>query len=481
MINRHLVPAFVLILIVVLVSVSIRIVQLNRQSSPIEVINPEYERFIQMIDDGERAQALELGGSLFKGLLEQRPENPALALLAQRLRVAEKINTLITSRVRPSQSKLLEEIPTMEDLELLPPVHEDRATRTSLPPPAHWLYWIHLSTFTGELALNDLSMQQARFLCRYYDLQMQDSIMKVGRQIVMADPNSSENSCYALVLPLVYLYSRDNAWDQIEPFFAFFSPNQLDVMWQFSLLQAEHPQVSAWIAQYQAKMMGKDFSLALWALDAADLCVADHRPDLARLSLHIALDNTKKRSKVAELRLKIAESYARCRDYATAIQTCRQITDDLPNTLFYGKAMATYFSYLAREANADQIVKETESALQDVRCKPYLPQILYLRWWALCKVDRPDEATRIAQRLIEQYSGNSCVAPVLLERATDALACQQYGQCRELLTKLTKDFPGTESAKRAERILSRFKGSGIQQGNGGFSRRKNQETLLKGH
>lgn len=292
--------------------------------------------------------------------------------------------------------------------------------------------------------------------------------MKVGRQIVMADPNSSENSCYALVLPLVYLYGRDNAWDQIEPFFALFSPNQLDAMRQFSLLQAERPQVSVWIAQYRAKIMGNDFSLVLWALDAADVCVADHRPDLAQLSLHIALDDTKDRNKMAELRLKIAEGYARYSDYATAIQTCRQIVENLPNTPFYGKTMATYFGYLAREANADQIVKETESALRDVRCKPYLPQILYLRWWALCKVDKRDEAARIAQRLIEEYSRNPCVAPVLLERATDALARQQYDQCREFLVKLTKDFPGTESAKRAEGILARFKGSGIQQGNGGF-------------
>ncbi len=469
MMTRHFVPASVLILIVALVPVSIRIVRLNRQSSPLEAINPEYERFKQMIDDGKRTQASELGGSLFKGLFEQRPENPALALLAQRLRVAEQISTLATIGVRQSQPKLLEEIPGMEDLGLSVPVHEDRATQTSLPPPALGLYWIHLSAFTGELALDDLSMQQAAFLGRYYDLQMQDSIMKVGRQIVMADPNSSENSCYALVLPLVYLCGRDNAFDQIEPFFALFSPNQLDVMRRFSLLQAERPQVSAWIAQYQAKMMGTDFSLALWALDAADLCVADHRPDLARLLLHIALDDTKDRNKMAELRLKIAEGYARCGDYATAIQTCRQITDDLPNATFYGRTMATYFSYLAKEAKVDQIVTETKSALRDVRCKPYLPQILYLRWWALCKVDKREEAVRVAQRLIEQYSGNPCVAPVLLERATDALARQQYDLCHELLTKLTNNFPGTESAKRAEGILARFKGSGIQHGNDGFS------------
>jgi tetratricopeptide (TPR) repeat protein len=469
MMTRHLVPASVLILIVVLVSMSIWIILQSYQSSPLEAINPEYERFIRVADDGKRAQALKLGDSLFKGLFEQRPENLALALLAQRLRVAEQISTLATSGVRPSQQKLLEGIPGMEYLGLSPPVHEDKATRTSLQLPALGLYWTHLSAFTGGLALDDLSVQQAAFLGRYYDLQMQNSIMKVGRQIIMADPNSSENSCYALVLPLLYLYGRDNAWDQIESLLAFFSPNQLDVMWRFSLLQAERPQVSAWIAQYQAKMMGKDFTLALWALDAADVCVADHRPDLARLSLHIALDDTKNQSKVAELRLKIAESYARCGDYATAIQTCRQIADDLPNSTLYGRTMATYFGYLAKEANADQIVTETESALRDVRCKPYLPQILYLRWWALCKVDRRDEAVMVAQRLIERYSDNPCVAPVLLERATDALARQQYDRCHELLTKLTKDFPGTESAKRAEGILARFKGSGIQQGNGGFS------------
>jgi tetratricopeptide (TPR) repeat protein len=293
----------------------------------------------------------------------------------------------------------------------------------------------------------------------------------------MADPNSSEYSCYALVLPLVYLCSRDNSWDQIESFFALFSPNQLEVMRRFSLLQAERPQISARIAQYQAKIMGKDFSLALWALDAADVCVADHRPDLARLSLQIALDDTKDRSKIAELRLKIAEGYARCGDYKTAIQMCRQVADDLPNTPFYGKTMATCFGYLAKEAKADQIVKETEFALSDVRCKSYLPQILYLRWWALCKVDKRDEAVRVAKLLIEQHSGNPCLAPVLLERATDAMARQQYDQCRELLTKLMKDFPGTESAKRAEKILARFKGSDIQQRNNDFSTSRTENRL----
>lgn len=458
-----------LILISVLFVVSIRAVRPGHEPSPGEFIDPEYERFVQTADGKERTQALELGDSLFKALLEQAPDNPALALLKQRLSVAEQINAIVISGTRPIPSSLLERIPGIEDLGLPPPLHAHGATRTLLPPPARELYWTHLRTFTGELALDDLPMQQATFLGRYYDLQMQDSIMRIARQIIVADPNSSENTCYALVLPLLYLCGRDNAWNLIETFLALFSPNQLDVLWQFSLLQAERPQASAQIARYQARMTGQDFSLAAWALNAADACVTNHRPDLAQKLLYIAIDVTKDRSKIAELRLKVAEGYARCGDFVVAARTCKQIADDLPDAPFYGKTMAMYFGYLAREAKADQIVTETQSALWDVRCKPYLPQILYLRWWALCKLNRQDEAVRIAQRLIEQYPGNPCIAPVLLERATDALARQQYDQCRQLLTKLTKDFPDTESARRAEEILARFKDSWIQQGNGDFS------------
>jgi tetratricopeptide (TPR) repeat protein len=474
---RRFAPALVLILIVVIVLVSIWVARLSHQSSPGMAIDPNYKRFIQMSDGGKKAQALELGNSLFKALFGQKPKNPTLSMLTQRLSVAEQIGACVTSSFRQSRPKLLDGVPAIEDLGLPSPVHEHRATSTSLAPPARDLYWTYLGVFTGELVLDDVPLLEATFLDRYYDLQMQDSIMKIARQVVVTDPNSSENTCYAFVLPLLYLCQRDNAWDQIESFLTLFSPNQLDVSWQFSLLHAERPQASAQIAQCRARITGKDFSLAAWALDAADACVANHRADLAKKSLHIAINETKDQNKIVQLRLKIAECYAQCGDYAVAAQTCRQIVDDLPDTPFYGKTMTTYFRYLAREAKAGQIVKETEPALQDVRCKSYLPQILYLRWWALCKINRQDEAVRVAQRLLDQYPINPCIAPVLLERATDALARQKYDQCREFLTKLMKDFPCTESAKRAEEILARFKDSGIQQGNGGFSDVSNESHL----
>ncbi len=421
-----------------------------------------YEEFVGWAQEGRQAEALDSGGRLFKTLVVQKPDNAALALLSRRLEAAQRIRTLIAGAVKSSQTRLLEGVAGLDDLGLTPSMSKNRDVPAALPPPAQELYWTHVSTFSGELALEGLPPHQAAFLDRYYNLQMQDSIMKIGRQIIVADPNSSENVCYAIVLPLLYLSGQDSTWDKAESLLALFSPHQLDMMWRFTLLQAERPQASTQIARCQAKMAGEQFSLMVRASAAADVCVANHRPDLAEKLLHMAIDDTKNRSKVVELRLKIAESYAQCGDYAVAAQMYKQIADGMSEASSYGRTMAMYFGYLARDAKADQIVTETEPALTDVRCKPYLPQILYLRWWALCKTNQHDEAARIAQRLIEQYPRNPCVAPVLLERATDALARQQYDTCRALLTQLTRDLPGTQSAKRAEDMLTRLRSNGIK-------------------
>ncbi len=424
-----------------------------------ETGDARYEEFLRLAQSDKQEEALDLGGRLFQSLVAQNPDSAALALLVRRLDAARQIDTLVRRAVQPSPAKLLEGITALDDLGPVPPAARNPAVPAVLPPPAQELYWTHVSTFTGEPALDGLSAPQSAFLGRYYQLQMQNFILKIARQALVADPKSVENACYAAVLPLLYLHGRDHAWAQMGPFLALFSADQLGVLWRFALLQTERLAAAAEIARYQRNATGTEFSLALWASEAASACVANHRPDLARQSLQMAIDGAKDREQVALLRLKAAEGYARCGDYATATQMCRQIAEDLPDASSYGRVRALYFAYLAREAKVEPIITETESALQDARCKPYLPQILYLRWWALYKTNRLDEAVPIAQRLIEQYPGHACVAPVLLERATEALAHQQYDKCRELLAKLAKDFPGTESAARAEEIQVRLRAS----------------------
>jgi tetratricopeptide (TPR) repeat protein len=449
-------------LIVVSVLASVWMIQGNRQSSPREDVDPEYARFMQMASDGNEAQALELGDSLFKTLLDKKPGNPTLALLTNRLSIAEQISVPVTNSVRSNQPKLLEGIQGMGDLGLPPRRAEGGAAPASLLPPAREVYWTRLKAFTDTPVSSDLSTQQFAFCQRHYDLRMQDLSVKIGRQIVVTDPNSSENVCHALVLPLLYLHGRDDDWEQAEPLLALFSPAMLDVLSKFTLLQIERPQAAMAVAQYRAGVMGKEFSPIQWGLEAADACAANHRPDLAEQLLGMIIARIGDQDQAAQLQLKIIESYAQCRDYDMASQACEHILVGLSDVSLCGRIKVMRLGYLARENKVEQVIAETELAPQDPAYKPHLAQVLYLRWWALGKANRPEEAVQIAGQLMEQYANDPYVAPILLERATDALARQEYERCRELLTRLTTDFPDTESAKRAGDILSRLKGSLVE-------------------
>lgn len=433
-----------------------------RQSTPEETVDPREPRFIQAVDAGRTREALELGEALLTALREREPNNPDLIALTDRLETARQISALIANHIRSSGTLLAEGLEGMDELELPLATGQGGAGAAAFLPPAQEVYWTHLRTFTAASHPEDLSNSPRQFWDRYGDLRMRESVMEIGRQIVLTDPDFSENACYAIVLPLLHLHGRDDAWSQMESVLGLFPPETLNVLSEFALLQTERPRAAMAIARYGARATGERFSPVRWTLEAADSCSAIHRPDLLDKLLAEVLTEVANPDTIARLGLKSADSYARCGDYAEAARSCGRILADLPETSLYGRVVATHLGYLAKEEMAGQVIANSESVLDDPRCRPYLAQILYLRWWALQKTNRPGEATRVAQRLIDQHGGSACLAPVLLARATDALASQEYSECRELLTRLIEDFPGTESTKRAQDILTRLKNGRIE-------------------
>ncbi len=459
MMMRRVVPVLVLFFLAASGAVLVLIVPVTRRSCPAPSVDPRYEQFLQMANGGSGTETLAQGDVLFQNLLEEKPDHPDLVLLRQRLEAARQISILMVGTVKASPAALLEGVTDPGVAGLPAPVPQGRAAPGALLPPAEEAYWTRLRLFTAVPAGPGLSAQQVAFLNRYYDLRMQDAILEIGRRVLATHPGSSEHLCYAAVVPLLYHQGRDDAWDQEAPFFALFTPKMLEVLSKFALLRTERPGAALAIARYQAGADGKEFSLVQWTSAATDACITDHRPDLAEQLVGIVVSGLGHPDAVAALRLKVAEGYARCGEYGTAAQACARIFTELPDTRWHGRIMVAYLGYLAREEKAEQVIAATDSVLQDARCQPYLAQILYLKWWALRKTDRQEEVAAIARQLLEQYPQNPSVAPVLLERATDALARQEYDQCRELLTRLTRDFPGTESAKRAADILIRLANS----------------------
>lgn len=429
--------------------------------SPKEDADPRYQEFTRLANEGRVAEALELGDRLFAAMAAEGPTDEIFALVTRRLETAQHVNAIVAQGAKPNPAELLEGFTEIDSLGPLPVLPQNSAP-PALRPSAISLYWNEVPTFSEEMVSPDLSAQEKAFIRRYYDLRMQELIVKGGRQVTVLDPNSSENVCYALVLPLLYLNGRDNDWNELKSFLRLLSSEMLAVASEFALLQAERPQAALALAQYRANATEQTFSPADWAWNAADTCVSNQRPDLADKLLGSIVVGAENHDGAAQLRLKIADGYARCGDCAMAAQQCESILSDLPRTSLYGKVLATYLGYLARDEGAEQVIKATATVLDDPRCAPYLAQCLYLRWWALNKTDRRDEAAQIAQRLMERYPDNPCVAPVLLERATDALAHQHYDDCRKLLTTLTANFPDTESAQRAQDILVRLTNNKIK-------------------
>jgi tetratricopeptide (TPR) repeat protein len=275
-------------------------------------------------------------------------------------------------------------------------------------------------------------------------------------RVIVTNPDSSDLSYYSFVLPLLYICETDSDWKKLEFLFTLVGPGNLDTISDFCLLRVDRPSVAFAIAKYKAVSQDKSFSLTDWALAASEKCVENHRVGLAEKILNTAIDALSDKEKIVEMRLKIAEYYAKCGDNAIAAKRCKQIAGDFPDSLLYGKVMSSYFAYLARQLKAEKILEEIGSALESPSCQRYLSQLTYIKWWALRKTNQQILAKKIGEQLIEGHERNPHIAPVLLAHATDALSNQQYEKCRQLLVRLTKNFPKTNSAKQAQEILARL-------------------------
>jgi len=432
---------------------------LNEYSSANVNRNSLYPQFKHLAENKQRAKAIEIGHDLFKSLTGKYPENVSLQDLQNRLESANDLAELITQSLEQRQKKLLTDIADLDILPELPPIGKQKEEPVTLLAPPERLYWANLYAFSNEPNVEGITTPESDFLREYYDLKMQALIEKVINtvtRIAITDSASSDICCYSLVLPLLYMSDNDLRWENMHSLFETMGSDTLDILSDFCLLRLKRPETATAVAKYKAKLKGEDFSPVDWSLGASDKCTANNQPYTAEKLLLAAIEDTNDENRIIELRLEIAENYGKCGNIAGAVEKCEQIAEDFPDSPLYGKVMFSYFAYLSKQSEAEKVLAEIDSALKAPHCKAYLPQLMYIKWWALRKTNQQTPANRIGEHLIEKYGHNKCIAPVLLANATDALSSQQYELCRRLLLQLTRNFPQTRSAKQAQEILTRL-------------------------
>lgn len=413
-------------------------------------------KFYQFYTSGQ----LERAWSLAEKKLQAFTVNPSKAACVRSVQeriekiehLKEKIQTGLKAHAQKEIADLdLDDLAGLE----LPEIKLPERKRKLLP--ASHLYWLNQKPFTSSLETSGLSDTESQFLHDYYQVRSSEAALDIGREIVAFNQKSSNMICYAMVIPLIS-FEKLNSDGQYDSLINMFDNEQLLLLSDFCLLECERPDVSLAIARYRAQKEDTPISILNWAEDLIDRCSGFQRPCLAGKIALLVEHKLKDPEDIVRLKLREAHSHSLAGDSALAARYCQSIVTEFPKTRLYGLIQARYFTYLSKQGEADCLLNEIDSHLEDTRIKAYRANLLYLKWWALNKTNRSEQAGILAGEIVGLYPDNKLVAPIILSQAMEALSEQKYDQCQQLLVKLTNDFAGTQAAQKAWNLLSSMKG-----------------------
>src|SRR4051794_39939276 len=88
----------------------------------------------------------------------------------------------------------------------------------------------------------------------------------------------------------------------------------------------------------------------------------------------------------------------------------------------------------------------------DKRCKPYLPQILYLEWLTLRRLDRASDAKRAQATFFERFPENPLGADMYFADAMTAVAASDYDEALRQLEMIEARYATSKLIPRVKEI-----------------------------
>ena len=341
--------------------------------------------------------------------------------------------------------------------------NDGKGTRThSLSvAPAKRFYETSVGLFSKPVRISNLTDEEKSFLAQYYDLKLRvltSAIAKAGQALAITEPSFKGTHDYVLVLPLLHVSGKRSVNIDVLPQWMR-RPDQLDIFVDSCLLHFGFPFHAMSLAKKSAQLQSTSFSELDFYRSAAKKCGTSH-PHIAADCLHRAINyaTDKKPDRAVALQFEVVQLWLDSRNYALAVGQAHKIFKTYPNHEEAGKAIWLYYYALSRNNNTDEILVDIDRALDDKRCEVYKAKLMYIKWWALRR--KRDQTARVAAleyELLKQYGNDPMIAPILLSRATDLLAGQNYTGAYESLTQLVEKFPSTKAATQAKRMLAKLK------------------------
>jgi hypothetical protein len=212
-------------------------------------------------------------------------------------------------------------------------------------------------------------------------------------------------------------------------------------------------------ARQAAELDGKDFSQEAFYRSAAKKC----GKELARVAvdcLKRAIDSIseEKTDERIALQFDIVQVWLDSENFTLAAGEAKTIADKFGDHKKAGNAIWLHFYALSRTNNADTILANVDAAIADPRCTEYRAKLMYMKWWALRRQkDKTAPIAALEHQLITEYGNDEMVAPIMLSRATDLLAGQDYAGAFALLAQVQEKFPSSAAAGQAKKMAEKLK------------------------
>jgi hypothetical protein len=187
-------------------------------------------------------------------------------------------------------------------------------------------------------------------------------------------------------------------------------------------------------------LAARDYLGAVHCLRAgAALAEADGKADLA-----------------VDLRYQLAEVYEKTSHPELAAEEVKQLLGRKLPDAQYGKGAMLRLKYLYAAGQHAAIPAEAAAYAADPRCSGYLPQVLYIHWITLRRLDRQEEAKRVQAKFLEAYPDNPLGADMLFANALAALAASDYEGAVRILDVIEARYPDSKLLQRVKEIRGRL-------------------------
>lgn len=420
-----------------------------------EVVNSAV--FRKTLDANEYSKALSIGNTLFAQLEQKHKSDAGFMAYKSKLKGAEFLAENMQQQLKRATNAKMFSI--SEEL-----FNKSGSTEQGSQPivaPAKSFYETSIGLFSRPVQIDNLTEEEKSFLIQYYDLKLRvltSQIAKTGQALAIAEPSFNGTHDYVLVLPLLHVSDKTSVNIEILPQWMQ-QPDQLDIFADSCLVHFGLPFHAMSLAKKSAQFRNTSFTECDFYKSAAKKC-GTSRAHIAADCLQRAIEHARDEgsAKIVPLEFETVQLWLDSGNYPLAASQAHRISHTYPDHKESGKAIWLYYYALSRGGNVNGILADIDTALEDKRCEPYKPKLMYIKWWALRrKRDQDAQVAVLEYELLKQYGNDPMIAPVLLSRVTDLLASQDYPGAYTLSTQLVDKFPSTKAAIQAKKMLAKLK------------------------